>query len=85
MPITQLTCKLNFFQTIANLQTYYFLYICIKTTSTFQMKVYRGCGGLSLKISVSNAQIFGCLPIGFPLMKLWYAERADQCAFTVRY
>ena len=49
------------------------------------MKVYRGCGGLSLKISVSNAQIFGCLPIGFPLIKLWYAEKADRCAFTVRY
>ena len=49
------------------------------------MKVYRGCGGLSLKIPVSNAQIFGCLPIGSPLMKLWYAEIAGQCEFTVRY
>ena len=47
------------------------------------MKVYRGCGGLSLKIPVSNAQIFGCLPIGSPLIKLWYAEIADRCAFTV--
>ena len=31
------------------------------------MKVYRGCGGLSLKILVSNAQTFGCLPIDSPL------------------
>ena len=49
------------------------------------MKVYRGSGGLSLKIPVINAQIFGCLPIGSSLIKLWYAEIADQCAFTVGY
>ena len=47
------------------------------------MKLYRGCGGLSLKIPVSNAQTFGCFSIGFPLIKLWYAEIADRCAFTV--
>ena len=54
----------------------------VKTTATFQIKVYRGCEGLSLKIPTSNAQIFGCLPIGSPLIKLWYAEIADQCAFS---
>ena len=49
------------------------------------MKVCRGFGGLSLKIPVSNAQIFRCLPIGSSLVKLWYAEIADRCAFTIRY
>ena len=49
------------------------------------MEVYCGCGGLLLKIPVSNAYIFGCLPIGSPLIKLWYAEIADRCAFIVRY
>ena len=47
------------------------------------MKVYRGCGGLSLKVTVSNAQIFECLSIGSPLIKLWYAEIADWFTFTV--
>ena len=49
------------------------------------MTVFRGGGGLSLKIPVSNAQIFGCLPIGFPLINLSYAEIAHQCEFKVRY
>ena len=49
------------------------------------MKVYRGCGGLSLKIPVSNEQIFGRFPIGSQLIKLWYTEIAVRCAFTVRY
>ena len=49
------------------------------------MKVYRGCCGLSLKISVSNAQIFGCFPIASLSTKLWYTEIAERCAFTVRY
>ena len=84
MPVTQLTCKLNFSQTTDNLQTYYFC-IYVKTTSTFQMKVYSGCCGLSLKIPVSNAQAFAYLPIVSPIMKLWYAEIADWCAFIVRY
>ena len=57
----------------------------VKTTATFQMKVYRGCCGLSLKISVSNAQIFGCFPIASLSTKLWYTEIAERCAFTVRY
>ena len=83
MPITQLTCKLHFSQTAENLQTLLFI-TYDKTTSTFQMKVYRDCGGLALKIPISNAQIFGCLPIGSPLLKLWYAEIADRCVFTVQ-
>ena len=46
------------------------------------MKVCRGCGGLSLKILVSNEQNFGCLPIGSSLIKLCYAQIADRCGFT---
>ena len=49
------------------------------------MKVHRGCGCLLLRIPVRIAQIFGCLPIGSPSIKLWYAEIADRCAVTVRY
>ena len=49
------------------------------------MEAYRGCGGLSLKVLVGNAQIFGCLLIGSPLIKLWYAEIADRCEFIVWY
>lgn len=50
----------------------------VKTTSALKMKVYRGCcGGLSLKIPVSNTHIFGCLPIDFPLIKVWHAEIAN--------
>ena len=49
------------------------------------MKVYRGCGGLSLKIPVINTQIVGCLSFSSPLIKLRYAEIADRCAFTVLY
>ena len=47
------------------------------------MKVYRDCGGISLKIPVNNAESFACLPIGSPLMKSWNAKIADQCAFSV--
>ena len=49
------------------------------------MKVHRGCDGLLLKIPVSYAQISGCFPIAFPLLKLWYAEIADWCKSAVRY
>ena len=59
--------------------------IYVKTTSLSQMKVYHICDGLPLNIPASNAQILGCLPIGSPFIKLWYAEIADWCAFTVRY
>ena len=48
------------------------------------MKMYRGCGDLSLKIPVSNAQIFGYMPTDSLLIKLWFAEIADRCLFTVR-
>ena len=49
------------------------------------MKMYHVCDGFPLNIPASNAQIFRCLPFGSPLIKLWYAEIADWCAFTVRY
>ena len=49
------------------------------------MKVCRDCGGFSLKILVSNPQIFGCLGIGSVLIKLWYAKIAYRCAFSARY
>ena len=49
------------------------------------MKVYRGCGGLSLKIPVSNGQISGCLSIGSPLIKLCHDEIAGWCTFAVWY
>ena len=49
------------------------------------MKVPRDCDGLSLRIPVRNAQIFGYLSIGSLLITSWYAEIADRCAFTVRY
>ena len=83
--ITQLTSKLKIFSD--NLEFTDTFFISVKTTSTSQMKVHRGCGGLSLKIAVSNVQIFGCLPIGSLLIKLCYAEMlyAAQCEFTVRY
>ena len=70
-----------------NLEFTDIFFISLKTTSTSQMKVHRGCGGLSLKIAVSNVQIFGCLPIGSLLIKLCYAEMlyAAQYEFTVRY
>ena len=60
-------------------------FIYVKTTSSSQMKVYHVCDGFPLNIPASNAQILGCSPIGSPLIKLWYAEIADWCAFTVRY
>ena len=59
-------------------------FIYVETTSTSRVKVYRGCGSLSLKIPVGNAQVFECLPIGSTLIKLCYAEKAGWCAFTVR-
>ena len=83
--ITQLTSKLKIFSD--NLEFTDIFFISVKTTSTSQMKVHRRCGGLSLKIAVSNVQIFGCLPIGSLLIKLCYAEMlyAAQYEFTVRY
>ena len=60
-------------------------FIYVKTISSSQMKVYHVCDGFPLNIPASNAQIFRCLPIGSSLVKLWYAEIADRCAFTVRY
>ena len=47
--------------------------------------MFHGCGSLSLKLPASNIIIFGCLSIGFHLVKLWYAKIADRCAFTVQY
>ena len=61
------------------------IFMYFKTKSTSQMKVYYGCGSLSLKTPISNAQIFRSLSIGSPLIKLWYAETADRCEFTVQY
>ena len=73
----QLTCKLFFFSDNWKFTDMLFS-THVKTTSALKMKVYRGCcGGLSLKIPVSNTHIFGCLPIDFPLIKVWHAEIAN--------
>ena len=59
-------------------------FIYVETTSTSRVKVYGGCGSLSLKIPVGNAQVFECLSISSTLIKLCYAEKAGWFAFTVR-
>ena len=46
--------QVKFLKTTENLQIYHFLYMSKLNVTAFQMKVYRGCVGLSLKIPVSN-------------------------------
>ena len=48
--------QVSFFQTTENLQIFFY----VKTTSTSQMKVYCGCGSLSLKIPVMHKFLGVC-------------------------
>ena len=47
-----------------------FVLLNFNTTLTFQIKVYRGWGGLLLNIPNSNVERFGCCPTGM-LLTLW--------------
>ena len=62
-----------------------FALINCSTTSTSQIKVYLGWGGISLNIPAKNVETLGCSPIYTLSTHWWNAETAYQYTPIERY